>query len=289
MASYESVSRSAVASLMEKGVASAALDVSILMSHVTGKSRLELFTAGVDEMPEVEHLAFSALVERRLKGEPVAYITGEKEFWGLPFKVEEGVLIPRPDTETLVGALVAFVGDKKAEALVADIGTGSGALIVSILHEFKNFQGFGVDISPKALSVTAYNAEKNGVANRLSLLEGSYLEPLIEKGVQLDILVSNPPYIRTDVVGTLQKDVRDYEPHLALDGGRDGLVAYKSIIPQAEDVLKEGGLLMFEIGFDQKNDIMALFDAEKWSNMKCFKDLAGHDRVIVAIKKEING
>lgn len=286
MASYESVSREAVTKLMEKRISSAALDVSMLMTAATGQSRLALFTAEMDEMKEEELEAFQALMARRLQGEPVAYILGEKEFWGLPFKVEPGVLIPRPDTETLVGALVAFVGSKEAEATVADIGTGSGALIVSILHEFKNFKGFGVDISPKALDITRYNAEKNGVAERLTMLEGSYLSPLKEQGQQVDILVSNPPYIQTEVINTLQTDVKDFEPHLALDGGTDGLVAYKSIIPQAEETVRGGGLIMLEIGFDQKDAIIPLFDTDKWSDIQCFKDLGGNDRVIVALRRE---
>lgn len=283
MATYENVTRQAVEKIMESGSVSAALDASLLMSHVTGKSRVEMMMAYDEEM-DGEHLSsFNALVERRCSGEPVAYIMGEKEFWGLPFKVEPGILIPRPDTETLIGTLCALVGDKNAQGTVADIGIGSGAIIISILHEFKNLHGIGVDINPQALKITKHNAEVNGVADRLDLREGSYCEPLDEK---VNILVSNPPYIRKDDILTLDKDVKDFEPHLALDGGDDGLVAYKSIIPQAEEKLVDGGLLMFEIGFDQKDDIISLFEKEKWREVQAFKDLAGRDRVIVAIKAE---
>jgi release factor glutamine methyltransferase len=281
MNTYEASLRETTARLTDAGSASAALDAALLLGHVTGHDRLGLYLHAGNELSPQEHLQFEELVRRREAGEPVAYILEHKEFWGLPFTVTRGVLIPRPDTETLVATLLALVPDKNLSATFADVGVGSGAIAISLLHEFPFFKGIGVDINPLALDLTRQNAERNWVSDRLELVNGSLTDPLPDG---LNLIVSNPPYIRTADIATLDRDVKNYEPHTALDGGHDGLAAYRGLIPGAYAKLISGGLLLLEIGYDQKHDVEVLFEPSKWASVACFKDLAGHDRVIAAVR-----
>ncbi|MFT7434162.1 MAG: release factor glutamine methyltransferase [Alphaproteobacteria bacterium] len=266
-----------------KGVSdSAALDASLLMSHATGLTKIELFMRDENVLTEMQLNAFDALIVRRQTSEPIAYILGEKEFWALPFKVVPSVLIPRPDTETMVATLVAAVADKNAEGLVADLGVGSGALLLSILSEFEKFKGVGVDMNDTALEIARENAINLGFSDRATFVKSHWLDAVDE---MFDIVVSNPPYIETSTVASLMDDVKDHEPMSALDGGADGLACYRSLIPSAYDKLNKGGLLLLEIGYNQKETVSHLL-SKGWKNVQCFKDLAGHDRVIAAIKTE---
>ena len=274
--------RLASARFTKSGSDTAVLDASILLGFVTGKESLELFTCNEESLTEPQETEFEALMQRREGGEPIAYMIGEKEFWGLPFKVKPGVLIPRPDTETMIATLCALVSDKKTHANVADLGVGSGAIIVSLLTEFPEFKGYGVDMSDTALEVTKQNAEALGVADRLTLYKGSWCAPLVD---EINIIVSNPPYITTAEMDGLMVDVIDYEPTEALHAGQDGLDCYTKLIPQAYEKLAEGGLLMLEIGYLQKEDVTALMQQQDWADVKSFTDLAGRDRVIVGVKK----
>lgn len=276
------VKKLAEANVVTGGAENAALDASLLLCHTLGIGRTELYLRDDDALDTVDVATYDALIERRCLGEPVAYITGTKEFWGLNFDVEKGVLIPRPDTETLIATVMAHVSEKQASLSFVDVGVGSGTIILSLLHEFPNFKGEGVDISDTALKITQKNAEKFGVAERLTLHKGEFLAP-IENTV--DLIVSNPPYIEKDVISTLSVDVKGFEPMEALDGGADGLDCYRVIIPQACDKLNQGGLLIMEIGYDQAATVTALFDTEKWQGMNVIKDLAGHSRVVLAQKK----
>lgn len=259
---------------------SASLDASLLLSHVTGLSKLEMFMKDEDELSDAHLSSFEALLQRRENAEPIAYILGVKEFWGLPFKVVPNVLIPRPDTETLLGALIAAVSDKQAVGKIADLGTGSGAILLSALSEFPHFSGVGVDMNDTALEIAAYNAKNLGLSDRAVFVKSSWLDDVDD---MFDVVVSNPPYIETSTVSTLMADVKDYEPMSALDGGDDGLDCYRCLIPSAYDKLNQGGLLLLEIGYNQKETVSALL-SEGWQQVQCFKDLAGHDRVIAAIK-----
>jgi len=278
----EEALRSAGSRFAKGGSDTAALDASLLLSFVTGKERLELFAYNEKSLTEEETSQFETLVKRREAGEPIAYIMGEKEFWGLPFKVKPGVLIPRPDTETMIATLCALLPDRKAHANVADLGVGSGAIIMSLLNEFPQFVGYGVDMSDTALAVTKENAEALGVADRLTLYKGSWCEPLTE---EINIIVSNPPYITTEEMDGLMQDVKDYEPTEALHAGQDGLDCYETLIPQAYEKLAEGGLLMLEIGSLQNDAVTALMQKQDWADVRSFKDLAGRDRVVIGVKK----
>ena len=259
----------------------AGLDATILLSLASNLSRIEIITHGDDTLTTQQEEKFNALIKRRKSNEPIAYITGEKEFWGLEFAIEKGILIPRPDTETIIATLLTLLPNPSAEGKIADLGTGSGAIIISLLTEFKNMLGFATDLNPKALKISHRNAKKHKVDNRLTILKGSWAEPLKEK---VNIIISNPPYIPTKTIQTLMPDVKNYEPSSALDGGDDGLDCYKELIPSAHKKLLDGGILMLETGHNQHADIYKLLEKSMWKEVKSFKDLAQNDRVIVALK-----
>jgi release factor glutamine methyltransferase len=267
--------------LVAVGIETAALDASLLLERATGKARLEIILAPEEPLSteQVEYL--EELVAKREACEPIAYILGEKEFWGLRFKVRPGVLIPRPDTETLVATVLALLPDRQVQATVVDFGVGSGCILLSLLKECSGLQGVGVDVSSVALSVTADNAANLGVAERLSLVKGQGLGDIPE---DVSLIVSNPPYIPTMEIESLAPDVRVFEPTEALDGGEDGLAAYRLLIPGAYEKLHAGGLLVMEVGYNQKAAVMELLDKEKWQNISTYQDLAGRDRVIAAVK-----
>lgn len=260
---------------------SAALDASVLLQHVADLNNLDLIMRSDEEISETNLSTYKSYIERRLKHEPVAYITGEKEFWGLPFKVRKGVLIPRPDTETIVGTLLALIPEQSTPLTIADLGCGSGCILLSILSEYTESKGFGVDMSQVALSVSKENAENLKLSDRVDFFLGNWAEPLPEK---VNIVVSNPPYIKPDVYENLLPNVKNHEPVEALKAEDNGLACYKEIVPAAYDKLHDGGLLMLEIGYDQKEDVLNLLDDKQWPEKMCFKDLAGHDRLIVGIK-----
>jgi len=281
MLTFDDAIRESTARLLDAGSDTAALDASLLLMHATGRDRLYLYTHPKTQLDRKEYAQLEGLMQRREKGEPIAYILGEKEFWGHTFKVTKGVLIPRPDSETMIATLLALIEDKSATAKVAELGVGSGALIISILKEFPNFTGFAVDIEPTPIAMTRENAGALGVADRLEVMQGNWADPL---PAGLNIIVSNPPYIRKAEIQNLMRDVRNYEPVSALDGGDDGLDCYRSLIPAAYDKLISGGLLMLEIGYDQKRDVEALLEKEKWQSVHVFQDLGGRDRVVAAVK-----
>lgn len=273
--------KEAILKLTETGVENAALDASLLLCHVLNIGRTELYIRDDEEIESVEYQNFSSLLDRRSLGEPMAYILGKKEFWGLEFETPKGVLIPRPDTETLIATVMAHIPDKETKLRFADIGVGSGAIILTLLHEYPHFLGEGVDISDTALLTTQKNSENLGLDGRLTLHKGEYLNPL---SGTFELIVSNPPYIETSTVSTLSVDVKGFEPMEALDGGEDGLICYRMIIPQACDKLVSGGLLILEIGYNQAATVSDLF-GDSWQGVQVIQDLAGHDRVIIAQKK----
>lgn len=226
-------------------------------------------------MPEVgsEH---RALVLRRLAGEPIQYILGEAEFYGLPFRVTRDVLIPRPETEHLV-EMAAALSSGFQEPRIADVGTGSGAIAVALAHELRHAHVTAIDLSERALAVAANNAERNDVAGRVRFLAGDLLAPV--SGETFDLVVSNPPYVPERDRASLTVEVRDYEPGLALFAGEDGLTVYRRLIPQAFAVLVPGGWLVMEIGFGQSEDVAALLAGEGFRNVGITPDLQGIPRV----------
>lgn len=228
---------------------------------------------------EAERLAASA--ERRLKHEPVARILGEKEFWGLRFALSADTLVPRADTETVVEAALELMragGDPPETIRIADIGTGSGAILLALLHELPTAKGIGTDISSGALRTAKTNAEQLGLAGRASFVECDYCEKLDGR---FDLIVSNPPYIARGEIGSLAREVRDYDPRRALDGGSDGLVAYRAMARDIAALLDQGGAFALEVGRGQADDVAELMQLAGLQVISPHRyDLAGVPRVV---------
>ena len=218
--------------------------------------------------------------ERRLSGEPIARILGHKEFYGLSFQLNWATLIPRPETEQLVDlALKTLPG--KPYARILDLGTGTGAIPVSILCNDPKVTAVAVDLSAEALVAARTNAALHGVDDRLETRQGSWFEP-VGRAERFDIILSNPPYVRSEVIGTLAPEVRVYDPALALDGGADGLEAYRAIAAGAAAHLRPGGMVLLEIGYDQGRAVVEIMRAAGFVGVIAEKDLAGLDRVVIA-------
>ena len=281
MLTYQQALIETASRLKESGSTTPELDALLLLCHVTGKDRIGVYATPKEPLTSEEYSKFDSLVGRREKAEPMAYILGEKGFWEFDLKVRKGVLIPRPDTESLVEAILDIHKDRNAELNILELGVGTGAIILSLLHEMPNAKGLGVDVSPDALACAEENAVANNLDDRLTLRASSWFDNVSEDG--FDVIVSNPPYIRTDDIPNLMRDVAHHEPRLALDGGNDGLDAYRHIINEAPAKLKAGGLLAFEIGYDQADDLKELLkDSGNFTPAIIVKDLAEHDRVVLA-------
>ena len=265
-----------------KNIESARLDAEVLLSHILGQERIYLYVHFDEPMEKAELSKFREYVKKRAQHMPVAYIIGEKEFMGLPFKVTPDTLIPRPDTEILVENVLANA-DKQEAVKIADIGTGSGAIILSLLTNLPKAQGKTVDIAAKAVEVAKENAQSLQVADRCEFFVGDLFAPFAESGDKFDIIVSNPPYIRSGDIDGLQREVK-CQPRIALDGGEDGLKYYREIADVAADRLNDGGVIVLEIGFDQAADVALLLETH-FKNIEVIKDLGGRDRVVTAVKK----
>lgn len=252
----------------------------LIIRTVLKLSPMELVLShGTEVSPEDAELIIS-YAARRKTGEPLQYILGTEEFMGIEFYVEREVLIPRQDTETLVEEVLRHLASKGASVL--DIGCGSGCVGLSVLYHNPKVCLRGVDISDSALNLSKRNAEKLGLSENADFMRADILTDRISG--KYDVVVSNPPYIRSDVIPTLMTDVQDFEPHLALDGGEDGLKFYRVIIEKSQAFLRKGGLLAFEIGYDQGEAVAALM-AEGFDGVKVIKDLCGNDRVVRGILK----
>ncbi len=230
---------------------------------------------------------FCDLIERRLAGEPIQYITGEAEFYGLPFHVNRDVLIPRPETEHLVEKAIALAQKLRLSGAnpvprIVDVGTGSGAIAVALAHALPSAEITATDISPEALAVAKANAARHGVAPRMRFFEGDLLEPVA--GEQFEMVVSNPPYVPESDRATLDVEVRNYEPAQALFAGEDGLAIYRCLIPAAFGALVPGGCVALEIGCGQQVAIQALLACAGFSGIEFFGDLQGIPRVAVALR-----
>lgn len=276
----QSALRQARLQLEEAGIGSAVLDAEVLLSHVTGLDRAQLYAGLGRPLSGEEEDRFGKLTRRRLGGEPVAYITGRKEFMGLDFMVSPAVLIPRPETELLVENALKLM---PTAGSVVDVGTGGGAIAVSLAFHNPEAVVFAIDRSSEALEVARRNAVKNGVAHKVLFFQGDLLGPLsgLLQPNQADLIIANLPYIATGDLQGLPMEVKMFEPLSALDGGADGLEHYRRLLPQAEIHLKKGGVLLFEIGFDQGREALALLEPKVWK-AAVIKDLAGLDRVMLA-------
>lgn len=254
---------------------SARLDAEVLLMHVLGCSLAALLTHPERLLSAAESARYDALLRRRGAAEPIQYITGEQEFFGLAMKVTPDVLIPRPETEHLVEAALHRVNREQAIRIV-DVGTGSGAIAVALAHTLPNVSVTGVDLSPAALKVARGNAIRHGVSDRVQLLQSDLLAGV--RGELFDAVVSNPPYIAESE--ELEPQVRDYEPHSALFAGPTGLEIYRRLIPEALLALKPGGCLLLEIGYQQKAALSELLN--DWENVSFVEDLQGIPRVAIA-------
>ena len=272
------------------GLDSPRLDAEVLLSYVLNKERIFLYVHFDQPMEAAELAAYKDCIKRRVQRQPVAYITGHKEFMGLEFKVTPATLIPRPDTEILVEAVLQRLkaGAEAAGSLIADIGTGSGAICLSLLNYLPELQAVTVDISAEALAVAEENADRLELSERVEFLQGDMLGPLAQQAERfsgrLSAIVSNPPYIpRADIAG-LEPDVRAFEPLGALDGGEDGLDFYRRISLEAGAYLSDGGVLLFEIGWKQKDAVSALL-AQHIGQPFALKDYGDNWRVVGAVKE----
>ena len=255
------------------------LDVETLLQKVLGVDRLYILLNLERVLSEDEEQLFNKFINERLNNRPIAYIVGNREFMGLDFFVKEGVLIPRPDTEVLVEEVIELAKKKGAKNIL-DIGTGSGAITVSLAKYLENVKVTSVDISDIALEIGKRNAISNEVDDRINFVK-SDLFTNIDKETKFDIIVSNPPYIKREVIDTLDKQVKDYEPYNALEGGVDGLDFYRAITKQAKEYLKKGGILAYEVGHDQSEDVSKLMEMDGYTNIYTRKDLQQIDRVVI--------
>jgi release factor glutamine methyltransferase len=297
--------RQGTAALRQAGLDSPRLDAEVLLAHAWGRSREELLIHPEQEAPEAVARQFLALVGQRAGGSPAAYLTGAREFMSLLMAVTPEVLIPRPETEVLVEEVLRWLasrprrpvrwtrhrrfsgrGTVSDQPLVADVGTGSGAIAVSLAHYHLAVQVTAIDISETALGVAAVNAANHGLADRISFLVGDLLAPLLERGDAGagTAVVANLPYIPSAAWDRLPPEVRR-EPRLALDGGGDGLGLYRRLLPQAAAWLAPGGLLACEIGPGQAEVLIGLLRQDSWQQARLIRDYRGEERVVIAAKK----
>lgn len=259
----------------------ARLDAEALLRHLLGCDRVYLLTHREKVLSAEGAVRYYALVDRRLAGEPIQYITGETEFYGLPFRVTRDVLIPRPETEHLVEKVLELAVGMAAPRIV-DVGTGSGAIAVALAEKLPQATITAIDISSAALSLARENAARNGVASRIRFVEGDLLGPVAQE--QFDVVVSNPPYVSLMDRDSLSVEVRDYEPALALFAEEDGLAVYRRLIPAALDVLVPGGFIALEIGYGQQVAIRALLAEAGFIEVGFANDLQGIPRVAYATR-----
>jgi len=265
--------------MIKAGKAEHQVDVEWLLSDVTGMSRTQLALSGEECLTKEALQQFNDLFERRLKGEPLQHILGIQSFYGYDFLVNEHVLIPRFETEELVEKAIQWVKAKKASRFI-DMCTGSGCIGLSLLKECEFLSGTLVDLSEEALTIATENATRLEVDDRVDLIQSDLFEEVAKEAV--DLVISNPPYIVTQVIRELEDEVKLSEPYMALDGGEDGLVFYRRIIKAAKDYLRSEGLLIVEIGYDQMEQVKKIFEDEGYSHIKGFQDMSGKDRIVLA-------
>lgn len=274
----------AKARLEAAGVSSPVIDARLLVEAAAEATRMDIVTDPYRALTPEHEATLEDYLARRERREPVSHILGRKGFWKIMLGVTRDVLTPRPDTETVVEfALRDF--PEHAPWRILDLGIGSGAILLALLAERPAAKGLGVDVSEEALAVARDNAASLGLANRVALLRGDWTAGL--EDASFDLVVSNPPYIATHVIETLEPEVRDHEPRLALEGGADGLDHYRILAPEILRVLKPGGRFAVEIGYDQKDAVEALFKAAGAVLVQTVRDLADRDRVVVGEKKPL--
>ncbi|RCW60913.1 MULTISPECIES: peptide chain release factor N(5)-glutamine methyltransferase [Halanaerobium] len=269
--------------LAERGIESSRLDAEVLMADLLDMERINLYVKYDYPLKSSEIDSYREMIKKRAQRMPVAYIIEKKEFMSLEFKVAEGVLIPRPDTENLVEAVIEYCRKAELESpQIIDVGTGSGAIAVSLAHYLENAKVVGVDLSLQALKIARQNMEKHELAERMSILKSDLLAEFIKRGIkEIDIIVSNPPYISETEMEELSPEVKK-EPETALKAGENGLEYYRRLIPEAEKVLKKGGRLFLEIGYRQAESVSSLF-GDNWTDIEVKQDYSNNDRIVTAV------
>jgi len=270
--------------LTSSGISSAQLDARLLIAHALCCDRAALMLQGERELSSDERDTIEALIVRRMAHESVARILGQREFWGLSFGLNEATLEPRPDSETLIETALATMASRYQEACAAkrdytllDLGTGTGCLLLSLLSEWPKATGIGIDAAPRALEQATQNAAQHDLQNRATFLQSDWLSAVTGP---VDVILSNPPYIKSGDIPTLDQEVKDYDPALALDGGADGLHPYKLLIPQLPAYLNDDGGVFFEVGAGQAQDVAALMQQAGFSAVSMAKDLGDVDRCV---------
>ncbi|WP_374625051.1 peptide chain release factor N(5)-glutamine methyltransferase [Devosia sp.] len=262
------------------GIGTAELEARLLAEAAFRMDRLELVNREREPAQPEPLKTLEALAERRLRGEPVERILGEKEFWGLAFRLNEATLVPRPETEMLVERGLEEIGGLDAPRIL-DLGTGTGCIPIALLSEFSDMQAVAIDLSERALEAARDNARRHHVDRRITFRRGSWFDPL-DAGQRFELITSNPPYVESGTIATLMREVRDHDPLLALDGGPDGLAAYRAIASEAPLFLQPEGVLLFEIGAGQGVAVSDILVDAGFVDIAVECDLAGHERMVVA-------
>lgn len=261
--------------LKENNIYDYNIKLKIIIEYFFNIPRNKMIVYMDKDITNKEEVEFEKILEKVINGVPIQYITNKQEFMGIEFYVDENVLIPQPDTETLVESVIKYCDKINHSLKILDLCTGSGAIAISIAKCTKNTRIYASDISKKAIEIARKNAEKNGV--QINFIESDMFENILEK--DFDIIVANPPYIKTDVIKTLNAEVKN-EPYIALNGGIDGLKFYKIICRESKKYITKDGVIFLEIGYDQKEDVTNIFK-EKYLDVYCLKDLNNNDRVII--------
>ena len=267
--------------LKKSGVKTYKLDCEILISQVFKKNRIDMILNSSKKLSDKQIILFNDLIEQRSKKKPVAYLVGKKEFWKYEFEVTKDVLIPRPDTEILIEQTLKIT-NHKSRLEILDIGIGSGCILLTLLKERKSYHGTGIDISKKTLDICRVNAKKLNLFNRIRLFKSDVDNFSFGK---YDLIISNPPYIKKFDLKYLEKDIYDYEPKSALDGGLDGLLQIKKVIINSSKLIKKNGILILEIAFNQTDRVKKILKDNGYFIRDVVKDLAKNNRCIISIKK----
>ena len=277
---YEKVLTNATKTLESASIINSKLDCEILLSNVLKINRENMLINLNKKINHQDFINFNKLINRRKKNEPVAYIVGYKEFWNKKFIVNSDVLIPRPDTEILVEEVIKSI-QINSSLNILDIGTGTGCVLLSVLNERKKCYGIGLDISKKAINIAKHNAKIQQMKNRIKFINSSIDKFYVGK---YDLIISNPPYIKSGDIKNLDKDVGFYEPGIALNGGYDGYSKFREIIYKSSVLIKKKGKLFLEIGYNQKNEVIRILNCNKFYINKVVKDLGKNNRCIISTK-----
>ena len=274
----------AMEELKRASIDSPALTADLLLGFVLGWDRVRLLSHAEQELDDASWDCLRRLIHRRANGEPLQYLTGQQEFFGLTFKVTPAVLIPRPETEILVEKAIDLIRNhSRSNARFVDIGTGSGCIAVSVAHHNPSLVGWAVDCSAIALKIGQENAKRHGVGNRIGFVQSNLLESFAQKPC-LDFVFCNPPYVALDEYDTLPTEVKNHEPHEALFGGADGLDVYRRLVPEAAVRMVEGGYLLLEVGMGQASQVGQLVEKEGLSLQPVLSDLQGIPRCVIGQK-----